>query len=195
MKIFEEFLLLKNLENRVVKHSKRVAIYSKNFGYALGLENKELERLFVLALLHDIGKNKIEGSILNKPGSLNDLERKVIERHSIFGEQYIRLIPEFKTYSSIIRSHHERWDGNGYPDGLMESKIPFLARIISIIDVYDALTSERPYRKKVYSNKEAINIILDGAGTQFDPRLSQLFIENIDIVLNPFKSKKKAIYS
>ncbi|MCT4563746.1 MAG: HD domain-containing protein [Maledivibacter sp.] len=192
MRKFENFLLLKNLGEREKEHSKRVAFYSKKFGCVLGLENSELNRLYALALLHDIGKARIKKSILNKPGALNERERKAIETHSIFGEQYILLIPELKAYSNVVRYHHEKWDGKGYPDGLLENNIPFLSRIISITDVYDALTSERTYRKKVYTKKEALKIIVDGAGTQFDPRLTKLFIENINNVLDPYESMKEA---
>lgn len=195
MRNFENFLLLKNLGEREIEHSKRVAFYSENFGCVLGLENSELKRLSALALLHDIGKARIKESILNKPGALNERERKAIETHSIFSEQYILLIPELKTYSNIVRSHHERWDGKGYPDGLLEDNIPFLSRLISITDVYDALTSERTYRKKVYTKKEALKIIVDGAGTQFDPRLTKIFIKNINSILNPYELMKKAIYN
>ncbi|SHK62091.1 HD-GYP domain-containing protein [Paramaledivibacter caminithermalis] len=173
----ENILLLNNLEKREIDHSKRVANYAVNFGKVLGLKYEQQKLLYSLGLLHDIGKGKISNEILSKREPLTKLERKIIESHSVFGEKYILLIPELKAYSKVIRAHHERWDGNGYPDGLCGENIPFFSRVISLVDVYDALTMKRPYRDKVFTTKEALGIIKESCG-QFDPYLAEIFIQN-----------------
>lgn len=195
MKNYKYFFLLRNLDKREQEHSERVSLYSWNFGHALNLNKEELKKLSILALLHDIGKSRVKRSILNKPGPLNEYERKNIEKHSIFGEKYILTIPELKNYSNVVKSHHEKWDGKGYPDMISGENIPFLSRIISIADTYDALTNKRPYRGKVYSTTEALKIIANEAGTKFDPQLSKIFAKNINNIINSYKPIEKAVLS
>jgi putative two-component system response regulator len=136
--------------------------------------------------LHDVGKISISDSILKKPGKLNDEEFEEMKKHTIFGEQIIAKIEalaresDFLDYAKIFASsHHEKWNGAGYPRGLKENEIPLLGRIMAIADVYDALTSERPY-KKAFSHEEAVRIIAEGSGTQFDPALIEVFSRNAD---------------
>jgi HD-GYP domain-containing protein (c-di-GMP phosphodiesterase class II) len=136
--------------------------------------------------LHDIGKMRISGSILNKEGTLDDEEFAQIKLHPLIGVEIVRPFPELQGAISAIRGHHERWDGTGYPDGKKGEQIPIEARIISICDAFDAMTSDRPYRKAM-SYDSAIQELFRCAGTQFDPELIPLFIyalakkEGIDI--------------
>jgi len=131
--------------------------------------------------LHDVGKISIDDNILKKPGKLTEEEYNEMKKHAIFGEQIIEKIEaltkesDFLKYAKIFAAnHHERWDGLGYPRGLKGDKIPLLGRIMAIADVYDALTSVRPY-KKAFSHEEAVRIITEGSGTQFDPTLVEIF--------------------
>jgi len=131
--------------------------------------------------LHDVGKISIGDNILKKPGKLNNDEFEEIKKHTIIGEEIIRKIEamtkenDFLKYAKIFAvSHHERWDGTGYPGRLKEDEIPLLGRIMAIADVYDALISVRPY-KKAFTHEEAVAIITDGSGTQFDPLLVEAF--------------------
>jgi len=136
--------------------------------------------------LHDVGKISISDSILKKPGKLNDEEFNEMKKHASFGEQIIEKIEalakesDFLDYAkTFAASHHEKWDGSGYPRGLKENKIPLLGRIMAIADVYDALTSVRPY-KEAFSHEEAVRIITESSGTQFDPILVEIFTSTAD---------------
>jgi len=136
--------------------------------------------------LHDLGKISIDDSILKKPGKLTDEEFNVMKNHTVFGEHVIDKIKtlakesDFLIYAKIFAaSHHEKWDGTGYPRGLKGDDIPLLGRIMAIADVYDALISERPY-KKAFTHEEAARIITEGGGTQFDPALVRLFAQNAE---------------
>ena len=148
------------------------------------------------APLHDIGKIAIKDCVLQKPESLTDTEYSDMKLHAVIGGDifdYIReRIPdkEFAEIAGkIARYHHERWDGTGYPDGLAGEDIPLIARIMSVVDVYDALTSERPY-KKPYSHEKAMGLIAGGSGTQFDPELVEEFLNISEIVKECLNSKE-----
>ena len=132
--------------------------------------------------LHDVGKISINDSVLKKPGKLNFDEFEEMKNHTRFGKQILEKVEalvkenEFLEYAKIFAvAHHEKWDGSGYPDGKKGQEIPLLGRIMAIVDVYDALTSVRPY-KKAYTHEEAVKIIIDGSGTHFDPELVKMFI-------------------
>jgi putative two-component system response regulator len=132
--------------------------------------------------LHDVGKISIDDNILKKPGKLTDEEFAEMKKHASFGEQIIEKIEtlakesDFLNYAKIFAaSHHERWDGRGYPRGLKGDEVPLLGRIMAVADVYDALTSVRPY-KKAFTHEEAVRIITEGSGTQFDPALVDVFL-------------------
>ena len=134
------------------------------------------------ASLHDMGKLQIPDAILNKPGPLTDEEFEVIKLHTVYGEDLVRRTleglvgnDELTVACNIVRSHHERWDGKGYPDGLAGEAIPVEARAMALADVFDALTHERCY-KKAFSIEEAIRIIEEGRGTQFDPEMTDVFV-------------------
>jgi putative two-component system response regulator len=145
-----------------------------------------IKLVLMSAQLHDVGKIAIEDSILKKPGKLTDEEFEKIKEHPLFGKKIIEKIKAdtteqaFLDYAEVIAvSHHEKWDGSGYPYGLREENIPLLGRVMAIADVYDALVSDRPY-KKAFTHEEAVKIITDGKGKHFDPILTSLFLDASD---------------
>ncbi len=156
-------------------HSKRVTQFAIALAERFGVSGSEMRTLQYGATLHDIGKIGISGKILNKPGKLSDSEFEVIKEHPIIGERIIARVDFLQSARSIVRSHHERFDGTGYPDGLRDEEIPFLARIVSVVDFFDALTSDRPYRK-AYSFEQATLLIREGIGREFDPMIAKEFL-------------------
>ena len=125
--------------------------------------------------LHDVGKIGVPDAILKKPARLDDEEQRVMETHPALGEIIVRRAPQLEDMLPGVRHHHERWDGRGYPDGLMADAIPRLARFIAIADTFDAMTSDRPYRKAL-TVQQALDEIQRGAGTQFEPSLALAFV-------------------
>ena len=141
------------------------------------------DAVFSSASLHDVGKIAISDTILNKPGKLTEEEFEIMKRHCTIGENVIDQIIErtedvvsLRYAKQSVACHHERWDGNGYPKRLREAEIPIIARLVSVVDVYDALASERPY-KKAFTHEEAMKIITDNSGSQFDPIIVKVFEE------------------
>ena len=157
------------------QHSSRVSSYAMSIARAIGCSQEEIDELNVSGNLHDIGKIGIPDSILLKPGQLTDEEYEVIKKHPVIGSNIIGHFNMWSLEEKIIRHHHERWDGKGYPDNLKENEIPFLSRILSVSDVYDALTSDRSYRVKMQEDV-ALNIIIENAGSQFDPEIVDIFL-------------------
>jgi HD-GYP domain-containing protein (c-di-GMP phosphodiesterase class II) len=141
------------------------------------MRKDEINLLKVISNLHDIGKIAIDEQILNKPGKLNEEEWAEIKRHPEIGYRILSSSSEYAEISEDILSHHERWDGDGYPQGLKGKDIPYRARIIAIADAYDAMTSDRPYRKAL-SKEEALAEIIRCSGTQFDPSIARKFVDN-----------------
>lgn len=175
------FILVEAIEARdpyTGGHSRGVRELSVKLGKKIGLDEEELKKLEYASYLHDVGKIKVPDFILRKPGKLTEEEYNVIKLHTIWGEDIVKNFSVFKGISSIIRYHHERWDGKGYPDGLRNDEIPIFSRIIALSDSFQAMTSFRTYRKKL-TLKEAIEEIKINRGKQFDPYLSDLFIELI----------------
>ena len=157
-------------------HSERVTSYAAGLAEKAGVASEDIEIITQMGPMHDIGKAGISEAILNKPARLNPHERKAVERHPVIGEHIVDSIRNFQSGLFLIRSHHERPDGRGYPDGLEGSEIPLAVRIFAVADAFDALTTKRPYRDPLEKN-EALEEIKAQAGTQFDERLVDAFCE------------------
>jgi putative nucleotidyltransferase with HDIG domain len=156
------------------QHSSRVTEIALVLGRELGCSAEELNILNFAGPLHDIGKIGIRDDILLKPGRLSTEEFEKIKEHPIIGANMLRQLGLWDQERQIIRCHHERFDGGGYPDGLQREEIPFLARILSLADAYDAMASDRAYRKRMEQSL-ILHIIQEGSGTQFDPRIVGAF--------------------
>ncbi len=157
-------------------HSQRVAEYATSLARHVGATQPELDLLHTTGTLHDVGKIGVPDAILKKPGRLDEEERAVMETHPVLGEVIVRKAPQLAATLPGVRHHHERWDGKGYPDGQAGEAIPLMARYLALADTFDAMTSDRPYRKGL-SLEIALAEIGRGAGTQFDPDLAPAFIE------------------
>jgi putative nucleotidyltransferase with HDIG domain len=158
------------------EHSKRVAAVSVAIGENLGCTREEIDILNFSGHLHDIGKIGIPDHILNKPSKLTDEEFAKIKEHPDIGASIFERLGLWESEKQIIRWHHERYDGSGYPDGLKKDDIPLLARILSVADAFDSLASTRTYREKV-EEKEILNIMRDSSGSQFDPIIVEAFFK------------------
>lgn len=160
-------------------HSERVADYSVEIGRELGLSEDELVNLKYAASLHDVGKIAISSRILNKLGKLSPEEILIMRRHSVIALRILEKIDGLEDALPIIRHHHERWDGGGYPDGLSGLDIPQGARIVSVAEAYDILTSDVPWRD-AYPHSTAMAEIERCSGTQFDPHVVEAFRATIE---------------
>jgi putative nucleotidyltransferase with HDIG domain len=156
-------------------HTNRVTTYSLMLAEELGLPDDQRHLLRVSAALHDIGKIAIDDQVLRKPGRLTESEFAQMRTHVTRGAEIIETMPGLAWALPVVRSHHERWDGAGYPDGLIGVQIPLMARIVSVADAFDAMTSDRPYRRGM-STDVAFAEIRAGAGKQFDPNCADAFI-------------------
>jgi putative nucleotidyltransferase with HDIG domain len=150
------------------RHSQHVVATTCEIGLRLGFDSAALAELEAAALLHDIGKIYVPDEILGKPGPLTAEEFAVMARHPVLGAEILTRIPDLEVVASIVRYHHERWDGGGYPDGLSAGCIPLGSRIIAVCDAHDAMTSDRPYRTAL-SPETALAELRSGSGWQFDP--------------------------
>ena len=150
------------------KHAERVAAYGLVLARALGASIADDPHIEFGFLLHDVGKVAVPDAILFKPNPLDAVERTLMERHAAIGWEILRGVEWLGEAKLVVRHHHERWDGGGYPDGLVGEAIPLSARVFAVADTLDALTTDRPYRP-ASSFAEARSTIADGAGTQFDP--------------------------
>lgn len=157
-------------------HSQRVSEYAAALAEAIGMSESEVERIRYIGLLHDIGKIGVPDAILNKPGRLNTTEFSLMKLHTVVGGDILKDINSMENLDEGAKYHHERYDGNGYPEGLEGENIPLVARIIGIADAYDAMTSHRVYRKRL-SDEAVEQEIRRGAGTQFDPKLAEAFLQ------------------
>jgi len=158
------------------QHSTSVSRYAMSIASKMGCSQEEIVRLNISGNLHDIGKIGIPDHILLKQGQLTDDEYKIIKKHPVIGSNIIGHLGMWTEEQDIIRHHHERFDGKGYPDSLKGEDIPFLARILSIADVYDALTTDRSYRQGM-SHDVAVEIIRENSGSQFDPKIVGVFLD------------------
>lgn len=157
-------------------HSHRVIEMTLELAKHLGISEEDLNHIRRGALLHDIGKMSVPDSILLKAGELTDDEWEVMKRHPIKAKELLKDIPFLKPALAIPYSHHERWNGSGYPEGLSKDNIPLPARIFAVVDVWDALTSDRPYRL-AWSDEKAKAYIREGSGRLFDPQVVEAFLE------------------
>jgi putative nucleotidyltransferase with HDIG domain len=169
---------LREKDQYTQEHSIRVVEYAIKIGEQLGLDKEQLRELELAAVLHDIGKIGIPDRILKKPGRLTKEEYAVMQEHSTRGEDMLKGIENLDVYKKYVRTHHERFDGFGYPDGLKEENIPLISRIIFVADTFDAMTSDRPYRKGMPIDV-AVDEIIRCSGTQFDPKVVNAFIKII----------------
>jgi HD-GYP domain-containing protein (c-di-GMP phosphodiesterase class II) len=167
-------LNLKEVE--VEKHSHHVTELTLQIAQKMNLDEETMAHIKRGAFLHDIGKIGIPDSILLKPGRLTEKEWEIMKMHPVYAYNMLDPIDYLKPALEIPYCHHERWDGNGYPRGLKGEEIPLSARIFAVVDVYDALTSDRPYRK-AWSKESAIKHIKNESGKQFDPHIVDLFVE------------------
>lgn len=158
------------------EHALRLFELCKDMGNALNLDSKQQNDLELLSILHDIGKIGIRDSILNKPGKLTDEEWDEMKKHPEIGYRIAISTPELEPIADYILTHHERYDGKGYPQGIKGKDIPLISRILAIVDAYDAMTEDRPYRKAI-SKEAALAEIRQNAGTQFDPEFANVFID------------------
>lgn len=161
------------------KHCERVQHYSLDLAYKLKLTSQEMHSLRISALIHDIGKMAVSDAILNKEAQLSDEEYSTIRLHTEIGERLIHPLLPHPEVLAGIRHHHERMDGTGYPDRLLGPQIPLLARIISVADVYDALTHVRPYRRYMLTPLEALEVLQGQTHGQLDPELVCQFSQMI----------------
>lgn len=157
-------------------HAKRVRAYSCTIAERLNLTKGQISDISTAALLHDIGKIGISTEILNKPGKLSEEEYNIIKQHPLYTKMILDKISGFDNITSFAYNHHEKYDGTGYPNGLKGDEIPFESQIIQIADAFDAMTSERAYRKAL-SVDEALKIIKDEVGKQFNPKIGKVAIE------------------
>lgn len=156
-------------------HSRRLVELSTEVARALNFSEEEIVYLRRGALMHDIGKLAIPDDILLKPGPLDADERKIMEQHPTYAKQMLSQVSFLQSSIDVVYSHHERWDGNGYPDGLKGEQIPLAARVFAIVDQWDALGSDRPYRK-AWPTEKVIAYLCDNAGILYDPRIVDVFL-------------------
>ena len=165
-------------------HVKRVAEYSKLFALYYGLDEEEAEMLKLASPMHDIGKIAVPDSILNKPGRLDEAERKIMNTHSKIGYDILKMSnrPLLKIAATLAYQHHEKWNGKGYPQGLKADEIHLYGRITALADVFDALGSSRVY-KEAWNDEKIFKMFKEERGEHFDPQLIDIFFDNLDSFL------------
>ncbi|WP_273862092.1 HD-GYP domain-containing protein [Pseudomonas sp. LA5] len=172
---------IKQRDHYTAEHCLRVSLYAIALGKALGMLPLELEELGVCGMLHDVGKIKVPDEILNKPGRLTEEEFRIMQAHTTYGYQLLMANSEVPPAAvDVAHTHHERMDGKGYPRQLPAQRIPFKAKIIAVVDAYDAITSDRPYSEG-RSSLEALRVLFEARGTQFDEAVVLAFIQLIGV--------------
>lgn len=172
--------VLRRMDAQTHNHSERVARNTLRLARRVGVANEDFYALQLGALLHDCGKIGVSAQILNKPGALTAEEFSEVKKHPLHGVAILDSVPLLRLAVPIVRHHHERFDGRGYPDGLQGENIPLTARIVGLVDAFDAIISDRPYRRGV-SAKEARGILCENGGSQFDPELVEAFVSDNSI--------------
>lgn len=170
--------LLFSKSNETMEHADRMASLARKLGEEVGLNGSDMDALELMATLHDLGKIGISNDILSKPNELDHYEWAEIKKHPEVGYRIALTIPELQNIAGYILSHHERWDGKGYPEGLSGQEIPYISRLIAVVDAYDAMTENRSYHHAI-SEEEAAKELIENAGTQFDPEIVNIFVENV----------------
>ncbi len=170
------------------RHAERVAAYSLALGSAYGMPISDEPQIEFGFLLHDVGKVAVPDAILFKPGPLTAAERLVMQQHPVTGSEIVREIDFLGAARDVIRSHHERWDGTGYPDGLAGEAIPVSARIFAVADTFDALTTERPYRR-ASSIAHARGMLEESSGSHFDPDVIVAFRQLGDDAIEQIRTR------
>ena len=160
-------------------HSRRVAMYAAELAKRMGLSEDEVQNVYYAGLLHDSGKISIPDAVLNKPGKLTDDERALIQNHTVAGGKMLKQMSSVRGIRETALYHHERYDGSGYPEGLRGESIPLYARIVGVADSYDAMSSNRVYRRHL-NKDEIIEEIQKGSGTQFDPEVVKYMVDMIN---------------
>jgi HD-GYP domain-containing protein (c-di-GMP phosphodiesterase class II) len=160
------------------EHAQRLVKLSKAVGEKIGLTDEQFDDLELFSALHDIGKIGIDDQILNKPSRLTEEEWIEMKKHSEIGYRIAMSSPELMSIAEYILTHHEHFDGKGYPQGQTGENIPLLSRIVAVVDAYDAMTEDRPYRKGM-SKEAALTEIIKNSGKQFDPNIAKIFVEII----------------
>jgi putative nucleotidyltransferase with HDIG domain len=175
------YSLAKSIElrdRRTKEHCDRMVEYAEKVARRVGMNEQDVDNVRRAAMLHDIGKLGISDAILLKPGKLTPQEFEIVKKHPVIGADIVSVAGFLREIVPYILSHHEYFDGSGYPRGLKGEEIPLGARILAVVDVYEAVTSDRPYHKAI-SKEEAIKIIKDGMGTQFDDKVAKIFLDVI----------------
>jgi putative nucleotidyltransferase with HDIG domain len=162
----------------LIMHSRRVSEFSVKLGKELGLDTANLLELKIAGMLHDIGKVYIPNEIIQKPGKLDESNKKIVRTHTTLGYDILKSLNQYKEIAKYARSHHERIDGKGYPDGLKGMEIPLGSRIIAVVDAYEAMTESRPYRQP-FTQKAAVEELRKHAGTQFDGKIVEVFVNKV----------------
>ena len=167
-------------DRRTGAHSEDVVVLAGMVGEMLQLDRAALLELEFAARLHDVGKIRVPDDVLNKPGPLDPGEREIMHCHAAWGSETLSGVPGLEVVATVVRFHHERWDGRGYPDGLTGACIPLASRVIAVCDAFSAMTCDRPYRQAM-DPAEALDELRSGAGTQFDPAVVDAFCEAVSV--------------
>ncbi|MDP9377017.1 MAG: HD domain-containing protein [Actinomycetota bacterium] len=170
---------LEGRDNYTAEHSREVVGLAQETAERLGLDAEQIEEVAMVALLHDVGKVRVPDRVLNKPGPLDEAEWEAIRRHPVDGERIVRSVDSIARLAPAVRADHERWDGNGYPDGLFGEDIPIASRITLACDAFHAMISDRPYRRAI-PRQAAIEELRRNAGTQFDPSVVEAVLRSLD---------------
>ncbi len=175
-------------------HSAAVAIYARDIAVRMGLPDEESGKAHLAGLVHDIGKIGLSAGVLEKPGALTLEERREMQRHSEIGERILNKVESYSEIASIVRHHHERVDGGGYPDGLSDEEIPLLSRIIAVADAYNAMTSDRPYRDAMPSRVARLRLA-QAVASQFDTSVVAAFEAVLAMSTEPYRMARSAEFS